>query len=193
MAVEISPHARRVAEILVAIKAIACDPRSSFKLPGGYASPVYVDVRRLAFLSEYREILRWLAESVRVYPFDVVTGGESEGISFAGALADLVGLPYVPSATLEVKSGHKVLLVDDMVTDGAAPLDVLQRIRAAGAICEHATVVLSYGLFPLRDLGAALHALTTWSHVLEAAESRGYFDAAQLQAIRAFELTFMPR
>jgi orotate phosphoribosyltransferase len=189
VAVEISPYARRVAEILVAIKAIACDPTSSFTLPGGHASPVYVDVRRLAFLSEYREILRWLAESVRVYPFDAVAGGEAAGISFAGALAELVGLPFAT----EFRKGHAVLWVDDVVTDGGAQIGGLQRIRAAGGTCEHAVVALSYGLFPLKDMGLTLHALTTWSHVLEVAESRGYFDAAQLQAIRAFELTFMPR
>ena len=152
MALHVSPKARRAAELLVAVKAVACDPPR-------------VDVRRLhSAVDERRELVWLLAEAVRDQAFDAVAGGGP----FAAWVAELAGLPLGGGA------GQKVLLVED--------LDALQALRGAGAVCEHAAVVFHDG----RALeGITLHALTTWPHVIDAADIFRLFSPDQIQGLRA--------
>jgi orotate phosphoribosyltransferase len=135
--------------------------------------------------------------------FDVVAGGETAGIPFAAFLAERMGLPmayvrkkpkgYGRNARIEgvVPEGARVLLVEDLATDGGSKLSFVEAIREAGALCHHATVVFAYGIFPQMDerLGAAgvtLHRLCTWWDVLEEARARGTFDDGTLDAVEAY-------
>ncbi len=204
MTIQVSPKARRASEILLSIKAIGCALEKPFKLTSGWASPVYVDCRKLiSFVAERREILGLMAEQVRSAAFDVVAGGETAGISYGAWVAELLGLPFVyvrkkpkevgktQQIEGELKPGARVLLVEDLATDGASKVNFLGALRAAGASCEHSVVVFYYGIFPkapeiIRGAGITLHAMTTWRHVIDAAEATGYFKADQVKGIRDF-------
>ena len=76
---------KRTAEILLSIQAIGFRPEEPFQLTSGWASPVYVDCRKLiSFPKERREILdlaaKALTETVGEDAFDVIAGGETAGI-----------------------------------------------------------------------------------------------------------------
>jgi orotate phosphoribosyltransferase len=204
MTIHVIDKARRASEILLSIKAIGCNLEKPFKLTSGWASPVYVDCRKLiSFVNERREIIRLMAESVRDQAFDVIAGGETAGISYGAWIAELVGLPYIyirkkpkevgktQQIEGEVKPGQKVLLVEDLATDGASKVNFLNALRTAGAVCAHSVVVFYYGIFPkapqiIQDAGITLHAMTTWRHMIDAAEATSYFPAAQIKGIREF-------
>lgn len=204
MTIHISDKAARASEILLSIKAIGCNLEKPFKLTSGWASPVYVDCRKLiSFVNERREILWLMAEAVRTEPFDVIAGGETAGISYGAWVAELVGLPFIyirkkpkevgktQQIEGELKPGQKVLLVEDLATDGGSKVNFLNALRGAGAVCQHSVVVFYYGIFPkapqiIRDAGITLHAMTTWRHMIDAAEKTSYFPAAQIKGIREF-------
>ncbi len=204
MTIQVSPEARRASEILLSIQAIGCNLEKPYKLTSGWASPVYVDCRKLiSFVAERREAVKLMAEEVRGAKFDVVGGGETAGISYGAWVAEALSLPFVyirkkpkevgktQQIEGEIKAGQAALLVEDLATDGASKVNFLNALRSAGATCAHSVVVFYYGIFPkapeiIRGAGITLHALTTWRHVIDAAEAARYFTPDQIRGIREF-------
>jgi len=88
-------------------------------------------------------------------------------------------------------AGQRVLLVEDLTTDGGSKLSFVDAIRETGAICGHTAVIFYYGIFPqtektLADHGIALHHLCTWWDVLAEARTSGHFDTANLRGVESF-------
>ncbi len=86
--------------------------------------------------------------------------------------------------------GARILLVEDLATDGGSKLSFIDAIREAGGEIAHCFVVFHYGNFPastqsMAERGVALHGLCTWWDVLAVAKSRGY-TAEQLATVRDF-------
>ena len=89
----------------------------------------------------------------------VVAGGETAGIPYAAFIAERLGLPmlYVRKkpkgfgrdARIEgdLKDGQRVLLVEDLTTDGGSKVNFVEAIREAGAECAHTIVVFYYDIF----------------------------------------------
>ena len=87
--------------------------------------------------------------------------------------------------------GQRVLLVEDLTTDGGSKLSFVDAIRETGAICADTAVIFSYGIFPettqrLADHGIVLHHLCSWWDVLGEARAQGSFDAATLIEVESF-------
>jgi len=134
---------------------------------------------------------------------DVMAGGETAGIPYAAFLSERMNLPmaYVRKkpkgfgrmAQIEghVEEGDKVILVEDLQTDGGSKKTFVNALREAGAQVDHAFVVFHYGVFEASDrnmeeLGITLHALTTWPLVLETAQKLKYFDKKTADSVREF-------
>jgi orotate phosphoribosyltransferase len=91
----------------------------------------------------------------------------------------------------EVKEGQRVLLVEDMTSDGGSKVVFVDALRAAGTTVEHCFVIFFYDIFPesqkiLGDLGVTLHRLATWWDVLAVAKASGQFDPGMLAEVEAF-------
>jgi orotate phosphoribosyltransferase len=87
--------------------------------------------------------------------------------------------------------GDRVLLVEDLTTDGGSKISFVDAIRETGATCAHTAVIFYYGIFPettqrLADHGVRLHHLCTWWDVLAEARRTAAFDAATLTEVEAF-------
>jgi orotate phosphoribosyltransferase len=90
-----------------------------------------------------------------------------------------------------LEPGQRVLLVEDLTTDGKSKVNFCNALREAGAIVEHIFVVFFYGIYPestkiLGDLNIKLHHLCTWWDVLEFAKTCGQFDPIKLDEIEKF-------
>ena len=198
--------ARETARILLDIRAIHCNAREPFKLTSGRLSPVYIDCRKLiSFPRERGRVMDLGVELIRreMGAIDMVAGGETAGIPFAAWISERMNLPmlYVRkkpkgfgrNALIEgdLKEGARVLLVEDLATDGGSKVHFCNGLRDAGALVTHAFVIFHYGIFPesakvLSGIGVTLLALATWHDVLAVAEAEKKFDAAQLAAIKSF-------
>ena len=125
------------------------------------------------------------------------------GIPFAALVAERMALPmtyvrkkpkgYGRNARIEgaMTEGQRVLLVEDLTTDGGSKLSFVDAIRETGATCAHTAVIFSYGIFPetettLGKHGVTLHSLCTWWDVLGVAKASGSFDASTLDAVESF-------
>lgn len=200
--------ARTAARILIETKAVHFNPTKPYIFTSGWASPTYIDCRKLISFPRARTKLMQMAvetieRGIGFESIDAVAGGETAGIPFAAWIADRLGLPmlYVRkkpkgfgrNALIEgdVKSGQRVLLVEDLATDGKSKLHFVKGLRDAGCEVAHTFVVFHYGIFPestssLGSEGVKLHALATWWDVLELAEAEKSFSAADLVEVRKF-------
>jgi orotate phosphoribosyltransferase len=200
--------AELTARMLLEVEAVRFMEEKPFIFTSGWASPVYTDCRRLISFPRVRRTLidfgaATLMREAGFEQFDAVAGGETAGIPFAAWMADTLGLPmlYVRkkpkgfgrNAQIEghLTEGQRVLLVEDMTSDGRSKINFCNALRAAGAKVEHVFVVFFYDIFPeapgiIRELGVTLHALATWWDVLEAAKASGKFDAARLAEVEKF-------
>lgn len=196
------------AQILLDTQAVLYRPHEPFVFSSGWASPVYVDCKRLISYPLARNTLielavRKILATVGYDAFDAVAGGEVAGLPFAAIIADRLHLPLLvvrkqgkgfgPAAQIEgrVAPGERVLLVEDLTTDGRTKALYCAGLRRAGAAVSHAFVVFKYGIFDrvVRDLDALsieLFALATWGDVLRVARQRGAFDAATLAEIENY-------
>ena len=87
--------------------------------------------------------------------------------------------------------GAKVVLVEDLATDGGSKVNFVNALRDAGATVEDIFVVFFYGAFPgaeetFEKMGVRLHYLATWQDVLEEATRGEDFPQASLDGVRAF-------
>ncbi|MQX34933.1 orotate phosphoribosyltransferase [Roseospira navarrensis] len=199
---------RLVAQILLETGAVNFRPEEPYTLTAGWASPVYIDCRRLiSFPRARRRIIALATDQLQrdagFEAFDAVAGGETAGIPYGAWLADAFDLPmlYVRKkpkgfgrmAQIEgtFPEGARVLLVEDLATDGGSKLAFCTALREAGAQVSHAFVVFFYGVFPgalktLEEADVSLHFLCTWWDVLEEAEARRAFPEAAIQGVRDF-------
>ena len=200
--------ARLTARMLLEIKAVHFNAETPFTLASGLPSPTYIDCRKLISHPRIRgTLMDFMAGTVmRAAGFEAFTniaGGETAGIPFAAMVAERLGLPmtyvrkkpkgYGRNARIEgvMGEGDRVLLVEDLATDGGSKLSFVEAIRATGATCAHTAVVFFYDIFPgareaLAEQGISLHALCTWWDVLAEARAQGAFDAATLAEVESF-------
>lgn len=197
-----------IARLLLDAGAVRFARERPFILAAGWAAPVYVDCRSLiGDPAVRRAVTRHMVETVTgafaAGEIEVVAGAETAGIPFAAWLADALELPlaYVRKRPLGIGRNaqvegaevedRRVLLVDDLTTDGASKVAFGRGLRMAGASVGDALTVFFNGIFPGTDErlaaeGLTLHPLATWDDILavEAGRFFGEADRATLDAFR---------
>ena len=200
--------ARLTARMLLEIGAVHFNADEPFTLASGLPSPTYIDCRKLISYPRIRSTLMdfltiTVMREAGFEAFDNIAGGETAGIPFAALVAERMALPmsyvrkkpkgYGRAAQIEgeMPEGARVLLVEDLTTDGGSKLKFVDAIRAAGANCAHTAVVFYYGIFEdtidrLAAHGLTLHWLCTWADVIAEARRAGDFDEAVLSEVERF-------
>jgi orotate phosphoribosyltransferase len=184
-----------IARLLLEAGAVRITRERPFTLHAGWASPVYVDCRVLIGDPAARQaVTAGAAQAVRAAfapgEIAVIAGAETAGIPYAAWLADALALPlaYVRKRPLGVGrnaqvegaevDGRRVLLVDDLTTDGASKVAFARGLRVAGADVREALTIFNNVVFP----GAAerlaaerlrLISLATWDDILRVDTTRG--------------------
>src|SRR5690242_12173187 len=194
--------------ILLEVGAVNFNSSTPFIFTSGWASPVYIDFRRLIFYPRVRETLCEFATStilreVGFESIDVIAGGETAGIPFAAWIADRLMLPmqYVRkkpkgfgrNAQIEgdVRENARTLLVEDLTTDGRSKVNFCKALRQAGAVVEHVFVNFYYDIYPeaqrtLDELQVRLHYLATWWDVLAVVKKDRYLPSEQIAEVEKF-------
>ncbi len=200
--------ARLSARMLLEINAVHFNAETPFILASGLPSPTYIDCRKLISYPRIRSTLMdfltvTIMRNAGFEAFDNIAGGETAGIPFAALVAERMALPmtyvrkkpkgYGRGARIEgvMQEGQRVLLVEDLTTDGGSKLSFVDAIRETGATCGHTAVIFYYGIFPetektLADHGIDLHYLCTWWDVLTEARAGKHFDTKTLDAVEEF-------
>ena len=207
-----SEASQKVAEMLLATESIAVYKDKPFVFVSGRISPVYIDCRKLlSFASEREYIVTELAKkaetNIGLDNIDVVAGGETAGIPYAAFVSHLLRKPmiyirkqpkgYGGTKQIEgiLEPGKRVMLVEDLITDGLSKLRFNIGIRGAGAKMTHCLCVFDYasdrlnqheGKINLAKNDIQLHVLANWDDVLDTGRAKNYFTAEQNQQIVDF-------
>ncbi|NCZ65931.1 MAG: orotate phosphoribosyltransferase [Rhodobacteraceae bacterium] len=203
-----SEIARLSARMLLEIKAVHFNAEDPFTLASGLPSPTYVDCRKLISYPRIRSTLMdfmtvTVMRNAGLEAFDNIAGGETAGIPFSALVAERMALPmtyvrkkpkgYGRNARIEgaMSEGQRVLLVEDLTTDGGSKLSFVDAIRETGASCAHTAVIFYYDIFPetiktLSDQGVSLHYLCTWWDVLAEAKAQNAYDTGTLGEVEKF-------
>jgi len=200
--------ARLTAGMLIEIGAIDFNATEPFTHASGKQAPTYVDCRKLISFPRIRSTLMdFLAVTIMrgagFEAFDNVAGGETAGIPFGAMIAERLALPmtyvrkkpkgYGRNARIEgvMTEGQRVILVEDLTTDGGSKLSFVDAIRETGATCNATAVIFYYGIFEgvednLAQHGVQLLSLCTWWDVLAEAKAINAYDPETLSAVEAY-------
>ena len=201
--------ARITAKLLLEINAIHFNSVSPFTLTSGLKSPVYIDCRKLISYPKARSILINFCSDIVVNKIGLdkvesLVGGETAGIPFASFLASKLELPmhyvrkkpkgfgvnnYIEGNNIK---GKKVILVEDLTTDGGSKIKFCNSIRKAGATVEETIVLFYYNIFDdvpdkLKKSGINLNYLACWWDILNyCKEDKSIIDYETITQIEQF-------
>jgi orotate phosphoribosyltransferase len=200
--------ARQTARALIEVEAVLVNTDKPFITTAGWASPVYIDMRRIISFPRLRRRLvdfatQTIERDIGYESLDVVAGGETAGIPFAAWISDSLMLPmqYVRkkpkgfgrNARIEghIADNGRVLLVEDLATDGGSKKDFVQALRESGQRCNDVFVFFFYDIFEgareeLAAMDIRLQYLATWRDILAVAREHGYFPARALDDVESF-------
>jgi orotate phosphoribosyltransferase len=196
--------AKAVARALLSAGCVTLRTDEPFRLPSGWASPAYMDCRRInSFPAIRRELISLGLDLLKscgcLDGVASIVGGEASGIALAAWLSDALDLPlqYVrkkPVGRTQIEGvinpGDGVLLVDDVMAGGHSKVTFCRALAAAGATVKDVFVIFDYGTFPtlelLAPLGVTVHALATWQDVLSVARETGAFGPPALAELADF-------
>ncbi len=200
--------AKMSARMLLDIGAVHFNADEPYTHASGKRAPTYIDCRRIISFPRVRATLMdfltcTVMRNAGLEAFNNIAGGETAGIPFAAFVAERMALPmsyvrkkpkgYGKNARIEgaMDAGDRVILVEDLTTDGGSKLSFVDAIRETGASCAHTAVVFYYGIFEdtiprLREHGVELHWLCTWADVIAEARAGNDFDANTLEQVEHF-------
>ena len=205
--INITSIATDTAQALLTVRAVLVYEDRPFIYTTGWASPVYVDCRRLMSRPDLRRLVMDHAAALlrdRLGDaIDVVAGTATSGIPFAAWIAERLDLPmvYVRKKAMgwgvnaQIEGGlapkARCLLVDDLTTDGLSKIDAARALRQAGATVEHVFVVFNYDIYPQSQRayaksGVTLHSLATWRDIFAVTKGVGYFSPERAKDIKTF-------
>ena len=166
----------------------------------GWASPVFIDIKRLISFPSARDRLLSLAldridRQFTPTGYELIAGCELAGVPFAAMVADRRGLPLVVAmkrrrgfgrlSQLEgtFESGARALLIDDLTTDGQTKATFRRALEAAEAQVVGIFVLLDYRIFPASP---EITSLMTLSDIVNVAKDGGYLDLGALRVVTTF-------
>jgi len=176
----------KVAEKLLSIKAVKVQPQDPFTWASGWKSPIYCDNRKTLSYPEIRSLIKnELAEVVRqkYANVDVIAGVATGAIAQGALVAEVLGKPfvYVRSSPKDhglenliegdLKSGQKVVVIEDLISTGGSSLKAVGALRNAGAEVLGMVAIFTYG-FPVAaekfaEANVELTTLSNYNAVLQ--------------------------
>ena len=177
----------KTAKILLDIKAINFQPKNPFKLTSGKLSPVYVDCRKIiSHIKERRLIInmasKLLKKEINLKNIDYIAGGETAGIPYASWISEKLNKPMIyirkkpkgfgklSQIEGEIKKKSRVLLIEDLSTDGKSKINFCNAIKKAGGKLKNIFVIFNYDIYPntiFKKNNLKLHFLTNWKFVIK--------------------------
>jgi orotate phosphoribosyltransferase len=196
---------RSVADTLVRTMAVQIRTDPPFVYSAGGKGPIYTDNRALlAHPQERGVIVDMMAElvvtEIGIRNIDCIGAVATAGIPHASALADYLNLPMVIVHSAaddhglgrqiegDLEKGTRVLLLEDLVNQGASTLSAAKCLREAGAVVSTCMAVFTYGLKAARERfagsGLSLVALTDLDSLLEIGVENASITSEQQRVVQ---------
>jgi len=194
---------RDFAGCLLEVGAVRLQPLEPFTWASGLKSPIYCDNRQLMGYPEVRDqIVTSLVVASRAQNPTLIAGAATAGVPWAAMVADRLHLPlaYVRPTPKNhgmgrqvegpMAKGHRVVLIEDLISTGMSSLKCADALRAEGAEVPAVLALFSYGLpqalEAFQAAGIAHEELSSFEVLAAEAEARGILDIAGSAALKAW-------
>ncbi len=151
------------ANILLKKKCIEFSFKRKFQLTSGRKSIVYCDCRKIiSYTNERDKLINFALKKIKLdktlNSLTNIAGGESAGIPYASLLAQKLKLPlsyirkekkkFGKKSQIEgdIKYNDKVLLVEDLITDGSSKYNFIDAVEKVGGRIKAIFVIFNYGI-----------------------------------------------
>ena len=196
----------KTAKILLDVKSIILKPNKPFKLTSGRLSPVYVDCRKvISHIKARRSLIKMgvalIKKEIDIKKIDFVAGGETGGIPYAAWISEKINKPMIyirkkpkgfgklSQIEGDIKKNSKVLLIEDLSTDGQSKIHFCNAIRKAGAKVSSIFVIFNYGIFSdkiLKKNKLKLLFLTNWETVIRYIKDKKALTLPEIKIIENY-------
>lgn len=193
---------KKIAKILLDIKAVALSPDEPFTWASGIKSPIYCDNRLILSYPEERDTVEnALAEMIKNEYSDAeyIMGTATAGIPHGALVAERLNLPmgFVRSSKKDhgkqnqiegkIEKGAKVVVVEDLFSTGGSSIDVALALEEAGFEVLGIVSIFTYNL-PAADENFKKHnlshvSLTNYEELTEYAKEINYISESQLKKL----------
>ncbi len=194
---------RDLAGCLLDVGAVRLQPLDPFTWASGLKSPIYCDNRQLMGYPEVRDqIVEALVAASMAQNPTLIAGAATAGVPWAAMVADRLKLPlaYVRPTPKNhgmgrqvegpLAKGHRVVLIEDLISTGMSSLRCAEALRAEGAEVPAVLALFSYGLPQAEAAFAAariaIAVLSSFEVLSAEAEVRGILDIDGSEALKAW-------
>lgn len=185
--------AKKVAEILLSIKAVTLSLKKPYRYASGILSPIYCDNRLLmSYPKERIQIRDFYVQTMKEHAltYDIVGGTATAGIPHAAWVADALKKPmiYVRAQPKDhgkenlvegkLEGGQTVLVIEDLVSTGGSSVGAVKGIRDQGGIVNHCIAIFTYEMEKAKkqfaDGNCTLFALSNFSTLIGVAQEMNH-------------------
>ncbi len=192
---------------LVALKlwewqAIKINFETPFKLASGKLSPIYINCRMMISDPDFIELFLLYGNILlKNVEYDLVAGGETAGIPFAAFFAykHKKTLIYVRKKTKDygtqdlvegvLEKGARVLLIEDLITDGGSKKHFIKAIRQTGGHINTLLVIFDRkqgGQEALKKINVDLYSLTDLDYLLFVGSENNIIKKEHISKIKEY-------
>lgn len=192
---------RDLAGCLLQVGAVRLQPLDPFTWASGLKSPIYCDNRQLLGFPEVRDqIIEALVAQTKALEPTLIAGAATAGVPWAAMVADRLRLPmaYVRPTPKNhgmgrqvegpLAKGHRVVLIEDLVSTGMSSLKCAEALRAEGAEVPAVLALFSYGLpqalEAFQSSGIAHEELSSFEVLADEAQRKGILDTVGQEVLR---------
>ena len=196
----------KTAKILLDIKSINISAKKPFKLTSGRLSPVYVDCRKIiSHLKERRLLIsmgcKLLKKKINIKKIVYIAGGETAGIPYASWISEKLNKPMIyirkkpkgfgklSQIEGELKKNSRVLLIEDLSTDGKSKINFCNAIKKAGGKIKDIFVIFNYDIYPdtiFNRNKLKIHFLTNWKFIMNNLKKKKSLKKEEILEIERF-------
>ena len=195
------------ASILLKKKCIEFSFKKKFQLTSGRKSIVYCDCRKIiSYTNERDKLISFALKKIKLdktlNTLTNIAGGESAGIPYASLLAQKLKLPlsyirkekkkFGKKSQIEgdIKYNDKVLLVEDLITDGSSKYNFIEAIEKVGGRIKAIFVIFNYGInrefLEYNGEKIKIISLAKWEDVLNILKLKKKFPQKEIKLIINF-------
>jgi orotate phosphoribosyltransferase len=195
--------ARKVAELLLQIKAIKLQPNDPFTWASGWKSPIYCDNRiSLSFPNVRTFVRQSLVKAIdaKFGTADVIAGVATGAIAQGALVAQELGLPMVyvrPEPKKhglqnliegKIDKGQSVVVVEDLISTGGSSLKAVEALREAECEVRGMVCIFTYGFDTadknLKKAKCPIIALCDYDTLIDVAVEAKYINESDVETLK---------